>query len=514
MGRHSRRGPAPKSASGGRAKSGEGRAEQAPPAQAPPPSGGTPWRGPAPGGPVPQGYGTPAHGAPGYGGGTPAHGVPRYADGTPAQGAPRFPDGTSGRGVPRFPDGTPAHGVPRVPGGGAVQGTPAHGTPRVRGGHPEQREAGGGWGELGEGAGGTRYRQPDGPGLPRQRQAPRSGPRQEYVDAFDAVADDVFTPPRRRAPVPPRGPDPYASVTDRDFGVPGAGLTGSAAGTGHDLADGAPPAGEPDRAKGTRGRTFTGVAAAAVTTVLAVVVAGQVTGTGEDGARTPSPTGQARDAHDSASRSDGRPSPSSPTRAVALTYEQKLDRKYAFDPDLKGPGRFDAVPGVDEAPGKGRKYTYRVDVEQGLGLDAELFAQAVQRTLNDDRSWAHRGERTFERVRSGQPDFVITLASPGTTDVWCAKSGLDTSEEHVSCDSAATERVMINAYRWAQGSSTFGDRIRAYRQMLINHEIGHRLGYGHRNCEKDGDLAPVMQQQTKFLDHDGIHCLPNAWPYP
>jgi hypothetical protein len=23
-----------------------------------------------------------------------------------------------------------------------------------------------------------------------------------------------------------------------------------------------------------------------------------------------------------------------------------------------------------------------------------------------------------------------------------------------------------------------------------------------------------MQQQTKFLDHNGIHCLPNPWPYP
>ncbi|MBN0049225.1 DUF3152 domain-containing protein [Streptomyces actuosus] len=445
--------------------------------------------------------------------GTPAHGVPGVPDGTPAHGVRRFPDGTPARGVPRFPDGTPARGVPRVPGGGAGHGAPGHGTPRVRGAHPEQREAGGGWGDLAEGAGGAGYAQPDGPGLPRQRQAPRGGPRQEYVDAFDAAIDDVFTP-RGRAAVPPRAPDPYAPRTDRDLGVPGTGLTGAPAGTGHDPSDGESPAGEPARAKGAKGRTFTGVAAAAVTTVLAVVVAGQVTGTEEGGARTPSPTGQARDAHDSASRSDGRPSPSPSTSAVPLTYEQKLDRKYALDPGLKGSGRFEAVSGVDKAPGKGRKYTYRVDVEQGLGLDAELFAQAVQRTLNDDRSWAHGGERTFERIQSGTPDFVITLASPGTTDVWCAKSGLDTSEEHVSCDSANTERVMINAYRWAQGSATFGDQIRAYRQMLINHEIGHRLGYGHRNCEKDGDLAPVMQQQTKFLDHDGIHCLPNAWPYP
>ena len=83
---------------------------------------------------------------------------------------------------------------------------------------------------------------------------------------------------------------------------------------------------------------------------------------------------------------------------------------------------------------------------------------------------------------------MITLASPGTTADWCAKSDLDTTEDNVSCDSAATDRVMINAYRWAQGAETYGDQaMYAYRQMLINHEVGHRLGYSHVTCgSQDG----------------------------
>jgi hypothetical protein len=252
-----------------------------------------------------------------------------------------------------------------------------------------------------------------------------------------------------------------------------------------------------------------------VTTVLAVVVAGQVAD-GRDGGAVRSQSGadKAREDHDSASRGDGRPTPSGTPSPVPLTYEQKMALRYPLSPSLDGSGKFDAIPGIDKAPGTGDKYTYRVDVEQGLGLDGELFAQAVQRTLNDDRSWAHNGGRTFERVYSGEVDFVITLASPGTTADWCAKSGLDTTVDNVSCDSAATERVMINAYRWAQGSPTYGDEIHAYRQMLINHEVGHRLGYSHVTCDKDGDLAPVMQQQTKFLEYDGIRCKANPWPYP
>ncbi|MFI6930491.1 DUF3152 domain-containing protein [Streptomyces sp. NPDC050287] len=509
MGRHSRRGPAPKTAPKG--DSGDNNSDV---------TGGR-SRTQVP----PPGYGTPPRGG------------PRAADGTPARGTQRLPDGTPAREMPRYPDGTPAHGIPRF-----ADGTPAHGVPQVRGGHPEQRENGGGWGEPsgrpGAGRGGR------GPVIPRQRPPVQagSGPRQDYLDAFEADADeDVFVsrtpaagPPtpagglRRpvsgpRTPVagPPAAPgsrtafatgtqtvvhasEPYDAVT----------VWPDAAGVGGGDDDDAAPTGEPAEPKGGKGRTFTGIVAAAVVTVLAIVVAGQVAD-GRDGGdvRSRSATDQARDDRDSASRVGERPVPSG-AAAAPLTYQQKMDRTYALGATLKGSGKFDAIPGFAKAPGKGQKFTYRVDVEQGLGLDGELFAEAVQKTLNDDRSWAHNGARTFERIYSGKPDFVITLASPGTTADWCAKSGLDTTVDNVSCDSAATERVMINAYRWARGSTTYGDHIYAYRQMLINHEVGHRLGNGHVSCDKDGELAPVMQQQTKFLDHDGIHCRANPWPFP
>ncbi|MFF4399203.1 DUF3152 domain-containing protein [Streptomyces sp. NPDC001480] len=524
MGRHSRRGKAPKGDSGsaattaqtsGGSRTGQGAArdEREPGAAPGVMPGGRPGAGPVPGqrrapmdgGPghgVPRRPdGAPAQGVPRMPDGTPARGVPRMQEGSPARGMPRMQDGTQTRDVPRTQDGTPAGGAPRFPGA-----APDRGVPRTRGGHPEQREPGGGWGEFaGRGEGGRDARSgAAGPGaaVPRQRLKVSGGPRKEYLDAFDGRPDeddDVFAPRKGTAT---RRTETYVPAPTRAPGTTGAD-------------DDAPAAGEPAQTKRIKGRTFTGIAAAAVTTVLAVIVAGQVTDGKDDGApQSRSATDGSRDARDSASGGDeGVTSPGSPN-LTTLTYDQKMADKYPLSATLKGPGKFDAVPGAAKAPGKGHKYTYRVDVEQGLGLDGELFAEAVQKTLNDDRSWAHGGARTFERVSSGKPDFVITLASPGTTAAWCAKSGLDTTEDNVSCDSAATERVMINAYRWAQGSKTYGDKIHAYRQMLINHEVGHRLGYGHVTCDKNGELAPVMQQQTKFLNHDGIHCLPNPWPYP
>lgn len=204
-----------------------------------------------------------------------------------------------------------------------------------------------------------------------------------------------------------------------------------------------------------------------------------------------------------------------PTLAPA-SYDQLMDRQYPLDPKLALSGAFTTVPGHQAAPGRGKVLRFRVDVEKGLPLDAGLFAQTVFKTLNDRRSWGHGGTMTFERVSSGPADIVVTLASPGTTAKWCEKSGLDTTVDNVSCDAASTPRTMINAYRWAQGADTFGpQRMHEYRQMLINHEVGHRLGHGHVGCPKAGAPAPVMMQQTKYLSLDGgPTCKPNAWPFP
>ncbi|MFC8173632.1 DUF3152 domain-containing protein [Streptomyces sp. NPDC057325] len=460
MGRHSRRGAAPAPAP----DAGQQRTGPEPGAAGgPAPGTGRRRRAAADGGQDPTGtrpggtpaYGRPAHGTPAQG--TPAHGT--TAHGLPVHGAPARDGqacGTPAHGTPVY--GTPAHGVPAY----GVPGTPAHGVPvhraaAARGGHPQHDEGG-------------------------ARPAPYGG-RRGRPPVADPERDEDQGP---FVPAPRQEDEPDA---------------------------------EAPTARGGLGRTFAGVGAAAVATVLAVVVAGQVTDK-EASEAAPRAAGEPaeRAADDSsASRSDDRITPThpAPPKPPAPTYEQLMTHQFPIDPGLKGSGAFEAVQGFQKAPGKGKLIRYRVDVEKGLGLDPKLFADAVQKTLNDPRSWAGDGAMTFERISTGEAHFVITLASPGTTGVWCRKSGLDTTVDNVSCDSASTERVMINAFRWARGADTFGPKaMYAYRQMLINHEVGHRLGHNHVNCRTPGALAPVMQQQTKSLDLDGIRCRPNPWVHP
>ena len=68
---------------------------------------------------------------------------------------------------------------------------------------------------------------------------------------------------------------------------------------------------------------------------------------------------------------------------------------------------------------------------------------------------------------------------------------------------------MVNLKRWMLGSPEFHGPIEDYRALIINHEVGHRIGHGHEGCPGPGKLAPVMMQQIK-----GLHgCKANEWPY-
>ncbi|MFC3495990.1 DUF3152 domain-containing protein [Glycomyces rhizosphaerae] len=147
---------------------------------------------------------------------------------------------------------------------------------------------------------------------------------------------------------------------------------------------------------------------------------------------------------------------------------------------------------------------YDVAVENGLELDATEFGDFVNATLADARSWTAGGAWRFQQVpQGGGADFTVYLASPEQRAILCGSQNTT-----VSCRNG--DNVVINSARWITGVEHWDGTLDTYRQYAVNHEVGHRLGHGHEVCPSDGELSPVMAQQTYQL----AGCVGNAWPFP
>ena len=168
-------------------------------------------------------------------------------------------------------------------------------------------------------------------------------------------------------------------------------------------------------------------------------------------------------------------------------------------------GRLGTVPGDVKAPGKGRVWRVKVQVEKGLDVDGQAFAQFVLDTLNDPRSWGHGGTRTFAKTDGGAYDVRVVLASPGTSARMCLPLRTNGT---LSCRNG--DASILTYYRWVKAIPGYGKDVTGYRHYVVNHEVGHALGHGHVSCPGRGEPAPVMMQQTKGL----LGCEPNPWPFP
>ncbi|MEH0974878.1 DUF3152 domain-containing protein [Micromonospora sp. CPCC 205546] len=156
---------------------------------------------------------------------------------------------------------------------------------------------------------------------------------------------------------------------------------------------------------------------------------------------------------------------------------------------------------------------YRVAVESGAGEDTGEFAAAVERALAGPGSWVD-GELRLQQVGAdARHDFTVHLATAKTAGRMCAAGGVDIrvgGRPYTSC--RAPGKVIINLERWRLSVPHF---VRAkvplsvYRTYVVNHEVGHQLGHRHERCPGRGRVAPVMMQQTLFLDG----CVANPWPY-
>lgn len=222
------------------------------------------------------------------------------------------------------------------------------------------------------------------------------------------------------------------------------------------------------------------------------------------------------------------PNPASQERPVIAEGQLPPGGKYA----TTGTGKYRTVgtAGAKVGVDNDKFFRYIVEVEEGVDTENyggdDAFAAMVDATLTNAKSWSAQGKFGFEHVADAEDaDLRIQLTSTDTTHHYCGNSlGLETS-----CFYKDGNRVIINNARWVRGAVTFDGDLGRYRQYVINHEVGHGIGFAaHEPCGGDGELAPIMMQQTISLSNDalaeigaeevyrsdGAVCAANPWPYP
>jgi hypothetical protein len=148
-------------------------------------------------------------------------------------------------------------------------------------------------------------------------------------------------------------------------------------------------------------------------------------------------------------------------------------------------------------------YRYDVETRGEVTADTDDFAATTERILADARGWTLGGSVGFEHVQ-GDRDFTVVLASPEEVAAAHEECGPD-----YSC--RVEDEIFINDRNWREATPAWheaaGDLV-TYRRYLVNHEVGHFLGFGHADCGGASQPAPVMQQQSVSTQD----CEANAWP--
>ncbi|MFI6086250.1 DUF3152 domain-containing protein [Streptomyces sp. NPDC051217] len=197
---------------------------------------------------------------------------------------------------------------------------------------------------------------------------------------------------------------------------------------------------------------------------------------------------------------------SSPSPSASASSPRAKESSTGHQVAKSGTGIFSTAAADGGPVGKGTIRRYTVQVEGGTGISASAAAKEITDILGDRRGWTANGHDGFQLVSSGPIDFEVKIATPDTVDQICGAAGLHTRGE-VNCN--VGDQVIVNLKRWLTGSPQFPGPLSEYRALIINHEVGHRIGHGHEGCPGPGRPAPAMMQQI-----DGLQgCRANAWPY-
>lgn len=209
------------------------------------------------------------------------------------------------------------------------------------------------------------------------------------------------------------------------------------------------------------------------------------------------------------------------SRGAAVQVAPARAPHEAWSDPIRDTGNVDSSATSVAIPGRYAEHRLQIELvisSEATGISTSDFVSSVLGILNDDRGWPAAG---FTFVYNPESDFRLVLAEGDRVDEICWPLR---TLGWLSCRNGST--IALNANRWREATSDWDAALTDYRSYLLNHEVGHLLGFGHpaRPCaDQTGSTGPVgpaadsaiadatasvMAQQTKGL----AGCTGNGWP--
>lgn len=158
-----------------------------------------------------------------------------------------------------------------------------------------------------------------------------------------------------------------------------------------------------------------------------------------------------------------------------------------------------------------RELHYCVATKGDVSESLEQFENKIFRTLNSPEGWPRAGV-TF-RFANAQPDtaqcdFTLWLSQASLVPSFSSYCSVE-----YSC--RVGNAVIINQSRWNEPTPAWlngGGNLENYRTMVLNHEVGHRLGHmdNENVCASPNGPAPLMQEQSISLRGCSIRWWPQS----
>jgi hypothetical protein len=145
-----------------------------------------------------------------------------------------------------------------------------------------------------------------------------------------------------------------------------------------------------------------------------------------------------------------------------------------------------------------RQFSVHITTDSSSRQSEAMFRALVTALLQHPLGWANQGY-TFNIVPSAaaatHPLITITLTPQHVLD----RKFPEFATERLSLCNMATREIYLNEQRWmgVYDDNKSNLSLPAYRAYMVQHEVGHALGFGHTKCKQGGAKCPIMVQQTK-----------------